>query len=132
MRRNTIGVRHLLEGGIQILEGEPIDYASRTHILAAIHRFLEQVEKGATFAHDRACVVPPSEKSSFASYSFLDRYFPDTADLGTTIPIVRESIECLQRNQTVVSEKASLTHEFLKKLLSSLRAERLLLAENPK
>jgi hypothetical protein len=128
-RRNTIGLRHILEGTIKILEGKRVDPSRKKYLLNSVIKLLGEAEKGSNFVHERAWVVPPAESDSLESYSFLTTYFQNGDYLDQNLPSSKKTIMSVASGSSVAAEKLQPVIKLLKELLERMRTERQLYSE---
>jgi hypothetical protein len=127
-RQGTIGLRHIVEGGIRILEGASLEESRRRYILKELEQFLDEAGKASSLVHEHAWVAAPSEKGAIESYLLVDAYMPDAGSLEADLTRASACIQEFKNNESVAPDKVMQTKNFLKDLLHSMKASRLRLA----
>ena len=129
-RQSSIGLRHIVEGTIKILEGASVDQNRQQYILTAIRRLLDQAEQGSHFVRERAWVIPPSGRDALDSYSFVDTCLRGSENLDESVRVAKETIEALEGKRSLAPAKRAAAIRLLQDLLEGMRNRRLAYSED--
>jgi hypothetical protein len=120
-----IGLCHILEDGITILESGKVPSSRRKYVLKELKDLLKAANQGSKLVHEQAWVIPPSERMAFDSFSFIDTYLDsyDRDQLDRSLLAAKHSIERAETKQKNPSTELVIALDFLKDLLQCIESD---------
>lgn len=121
-----IGLRHVLEDGVAILEGEKeLQAARRESVLANLHDFIDRAKSGAETTSLASFVASAKHASAIDTYAFLFRNVDaeTKADLNNRLATTMKVISGLKQKTAVPGKEQTVAKEFLSSLLGRLKYE---------
>lgn len=73
-----LGFRHLIEDGLTILSGHPINPDRRAYVVQDLSELVLQAKRGADMVRSNALTVTTADRNAFDSFSILDRFWDRT------------------------------------------------------
>lgn len=118
-----VGLRHIVEDGIKILEGGMIAPQRREYVLSELKQMVEEARRGSQLVREHAWVVSPSERADFESFSIIDEYLESYAsdELERSLSDATRSFELAEAGKIVPDEERQATLEFLRDLLRCIQ-----------
>jgi hypothetical protein len=117
-----LGLRHVIEDGIAILNGEEFAPQRKAYVLNDLQSLFGQVVRGSELVHSPSLFVGRDERRAYEAFSLLDRFLPSNDNsLQETLKASVNTLTEITNGKNVASDKAQQLTNFLKVIVASLR-----------
>jgi hypothetical protein len=124
---NGLGFRHLIEDGLAILDGRPINPDRRAYVVKDLSQLVLQAKRGSDLVRSNALSVASDDRNAFESYSILDRYWDRSREEQWTQVLAKagEAFDCLQKGvvRDLREDQRNAAANLLRTVLSGLIKE---------
>ena len=119
-----LGLRHIVEDGVKLLEGGRIARDRRQYVLAQLKSFIDQASRGSALVEENAWFIPPSDREALESFSLINKYLNARGPkLRQLLDATRESIERLETGRPVAKADFSKAHGLMTDVLECIRQD---------
>jgi len=70
----TVGLKHVIEDGLAILAGHPLNDKRREFVIRDLRDLLHQAIRGSHIASQSTLFLGESDREAFGSFTLIDRY----------------------------------------------------------
>jgi hypothetical protein len=120
-----LGFRQLIEDGLIILAGRPIDRDRRKYVLEDLADLVLHAKRGSDLVRNHALFVASADRNAYDSFSLLDRFL-DQAESEYWKGILEQSEQALnelQANKPLRDQQREAAVGLLQRILSGLIRE---------
>jgi len=122
--KTGVGLRHILEDGISILEGTHLEKARRDYVLDDLEALFGEVVRGSELVQARSLFIGTNDRKAFESFSLLDKFLPEIdEEMDARLKALVASLTELKIGNTISDEQASELSAFLNQILAGLNRQ---------
>lgn len=132
---SDLALKHILESGLQVIQGEPIEEAHRTSVLRALVQIFTDASRGSDAVHARNMLVAVEEPPAFERFALFFRYLNRSfgADLPARLAEAVGVLTAIEQHANQGAEAKLRVAELIQGMLSAIsRESRLTKLNSPK
>jgi len=122
----TVGLRHVLEDGLAVLDERPVEAARRQYVVGDLAGLLEQAARGVKVTEGNHLFAHARDVPDFEAYSLIFRYLNESYrdTLAAKIAETCAAFRKLSLDQPVDPSEKGTARDFLDQMLRRLNRDR--------
>ena len=121
----TVGLKHVIEDGLAILAGHPLNDKRREFVIRDLRDLLHQAIRGSHIASQSTLFLGESDREAFGSFTLIDRYLGGVIAPGWVqqAPNALKVVEQLQQATVPDEAEKQAAREIFEALLSQISTD---------
>jgi hypothetical protein len=130
----AVGLRHVIEDGLAVLEGRKIDETRREFVVQDIRKLLAQALRGSEIASEPRLYLAESDRQAFGSFAMFGRYLnlAGAATWRSALPAALNAFDSLKNAKAASRESREAAINILSAVLNQVSADPIVDSETPR